>query len=448
VKLAAVLVALALAPVAAAPGKVVRVDHREPSIAPSRGPRTAPVTLELFFVPTYAATTRVRMYRALENLQAEHPTRIRLVYRVMLQNETMIPTAALEAQAQGKFTEFLDAIAAIRERPTRDKLFDVWKRLGLDASRLDYALSEHKPYQPVLDENGNRFERLHGGNPPNVFINSRPPRDSNSRPTTLAAVSIGDLTEQYKAAYQDALDKLDQGISVEDLPAVFDREALVTTQPIVVFSGPTDDDDSGPREPPLAKPPLELRGLPSMGHEDAGVPIVVLCSPTNAACRGQLEAAAHMQQLYPNDVRAVWAPWFDVAREDSADLAMLADAALCAETVGSGPDLAQSAGWRWVIESYKQISQNRGRRGPADAQIDVVATRAEVDSRRLATCRARIAGRSLEWIGAARRAGVRTSPAIVIGGRIYTGLNDRGVLQQLVEAELAPGVLGSWPTWQ
>ncbi len=426
-----------------APGKVVRVDHRAASIAPSRGPRTAPVTFELFFVPTHAAISRVRYYRQLEALQAAHPTRIRLVYRVMLQNETMVPTAALEAQAEGKFFEFLDAISLVRERPTRDKLFDLWKRLGLDASRLDYALSEHKPYQHVLDDNSNRFERLHGGNPPNILINSRPPAR-----TTLAAMSIGDLTEAYKIAYEAALDKLDQGIAPENLAAVFDREALVTTAPVVVFSGPTDDEDVGPRDPPLAKPPLEVRGLPSVGNESAAVRIVVLCSPTNAACRGQLEAAAHMQALYPDDVRAVWAPWFDVTREDSADLGMLADAAMCAETVGNGPDLAQSAGWRWVLEMYKQISLSHGRRTAADAQIDAVATRAEVDRRRLATCRARLAGRSLEWIGAARRAGVRTSPAIVVGGRIYAGLNDRAVLQQLVEAELAPGVLGSWPTWQ
>ena len=441
IALAAILVGLG--PAAAAPGKVVRVDHREPSIAPSRGPRTAPVTIELFFVPAQGATSRVRVYRELETLQAEHPTRIRLVYRVMLQNDMMLPTAALEAQAEGKFVEFLDAIASPRERPTRDKLFDLWKRLGLDPSRLAYALSEHKPYQHVLDDNANRFERLHGGNPPNILVNSRPPRG-----TTLSAMARSDLRDAYARAYEAALDKLDQGIAPETLAAVFDREALISDAPVVVSSGPTDDEDVGPRDPPLARPPLELRGLPSIGREDAAVPIVVLCSPTNAACKGQRDAAAHMQSLYPDEVRAVWAPWFDVAREDSADLGMLADAALCAETVGTGPDLAQSAGWRWVSEMYKQISLAHGRRTAADVQIDAVATRAEVDPRRLATCRARVAGRSLEWIGAARRAGVRTSPAIVVGGRIYAGLNDRALLQQLVEAELAPGVLGSWPTWQ
>lgn len=443
-KLLALAAVLALlAPAVAAPGKVVRVDHREPSIAPSRGSKTAPVTIELFFVPTNGAISRVRVYRGLEALQAEHPTRIRLVYRVMQQNDAMIPTAALEAQAEGKFPEFLDAIAMTRERPTRDKLMELWKRLGLDPGRLDYALSEHKPYQHVLDENANRFERMHGGNPPNVLINGRPPRG-----TTLSAMSLSDLHEAYEKAYGIALEHLDQGLDPDALGALYDREALTSDAPIVVFGGATEDDEVGRRDPPLAKPPLELRGLPSVGRETAVVPIVVLCSPTNAACRNQLEAAAHLQTLYPDDVRAVWAPWFDVTREDSADLGMLADAALCAETVGNGPDLAQSAGWRWVIEMYKQLGLARGKHFAADAQIDAVATRAEVDPRRLATCRARMAGHTLAWVTAARQAGVRASPAIVVGGRIYVGLNDRAVLQQLVEAALAPGVLGSWPTWQ
>ena len=47
---------------------------------------------------------------------------------------------------------------------------------------------------------------------------------------------------------------------------------------------------------------------------------------------------------------------------------------------------------------------------------------------------------------AARQSGVTSSPSVVIGGRIYPGLNDPTVIQQLVEAELAPGVLGRCAT--
>lgn len=420
----------------AAPGKVVRVEHREANAAPSKGPLAAPVTIELFFNPTAGARTR-RAFREVEALGAEHPTRIRLVYRVMLQNDPLLPTAALEAQAQGKFFEFLDALGNAPERPTRDKLFDLWKRLGLDPARLDYALSEHHPYQQVLDDNANRFERLHGGAPPNILVNSRPPRGQ-----TASTLSRVDLRELYKHAYDDALEKLDAGIALEDLPAVYDREAIGAAAPVIVFAGPTDDEDLGPRDaPPLLSPPLVLRGMPSLGRDGAGVTITVLCSPTNARCAGNLEMASHIQSLYPEDVRVTWAPWFDVQRDDTTELSLLADAALCAESVG------ESSGWRWVAETYRLIALAHGRHSEPEALIDSVAKRVDVDNRRLATCRAANAGRSLDWVAAARKSGIRTSPAIVVGGRAYPGLYDRAVLQQLVEAELAPGVLGAWPTW-
>jgi hypothetical protein len=59
-----------------------------------------------------------------------------------------------------------------------------------------------------------------------------------------------------------------------------------------------------------------------------------------------------------------------------------------------------------------------------------------------------MASSTLEWIAAARRSGVpRSNAAVVIGGRIYDGLSDQQVIHELVEAELAPGVLGSLPRW-
>ena len=59
-----------------------------------------------------------------------------------------------------------------------------------------------------------------------------------------------------------------------------------------------------------------------------------------------------------------------------------------------------------------------------------------------------MASSTLTWIADARRSGVpRANAAVVIGGRIYSGLTDQTLIQELVEAELAPGVLGSLPRW-
>jgi uncharacterized protein (DUF849 family) len=98
---------------------------------------------------------------------------------------------------------------------------------------------------------------------------------------------------------------------------------------------------------------------------------------------------------------------------------------------------------------YTQAARVRGKKPPADQLIDGVAATLDVDTRALSACRARLAGATLTWIAGARRSGVpRAASAVVIGGRIYTGLTDQTLIQELVEAELAPGVLGSLPRWR
>jgi hypothetical protein len=98
---------------------------------------------------------------------------------------------------------------------------------------------------------------------------------------------------------------------------------------------------------------------------------------------------------------------------------------------------------------YAQAARVHGKKPAADKLIDAVAAKLDIDGRTLSACRARIAGRTLNWIGEARRSGApRAQTAVVIGGRIYTGLSDQTLIQELVEAELAPGVLGSLPRWQ
>jgi hypothetical protein len=81
--------------------------------------------------------------------------------------------------------------------------------------------------------------------------------------------------------------------------------------------------------------------------------------------------------------------------------------------------------------------------------LDKIADKLRVDRRAFATCRAQLAGTSIAWIEAARRAGVRVTPSTVVGGRVYGPIIDHTTLQLLVEAELAPGILGeAAPTWR
>ncbi len=441
---------LALARSDAAPtGGVIRVEHRAPTTLPTRGPPAAPVTIELFFTP--GAGSRIAAYRNVEKLQADHPNRIRLVYRIVKGNgNARLHYAVLEAYAEGKFDAFMDALNKSRITSFTDQaLLELGKSVGVDPTRLGIVIGNPPAaYDRVLDGNSHRLrQRVRGGTTPNALFNGRRPQ------TQLAALSMQDLEREYLAAKDAAEDLIDRGADPRALAAAFDAESPPAPASIIVAAGQTDDTvDDVPTIPPLATPALELAGMPSIGRSDAPVTIAVLCNPTSPNCAAAMRTARLTQDVFSDDVRVVWAPFFDVSREDAGDLSLLSDAALCAEQVGTSSevdfDSPSSAGWRWV-ETMLGESSLRRRRVPADQLIDKVAEKLHVDHHAFATCRAQLAGTSLAWIEDARRAGVRTSPSTVVDGRVYPAITDIGTLQLLVEAELAPGFLGeAAPAWR
>jgi len=452
------LVLIATAAAAAPPtGEVVRVEHRDPTTAPTRGPTNALVTIELFFAPRVNMAARLPAYRYLEKLQARHPTRVRLIYRIMKRasDGPQLLAAAFEAHAQGKFDDFMDALHQQRTNMSREELLALAKRLGLDPERLEQAIKEDR-YRDILDANERRFDRLHGGNAPNVLFNGKPPRPGTSigslRWNESLDPSQNDFERELGDAYDRALDLLDHGVDPRALQQAFDDQALRSTQPVVppAAGGGVDDlDDS--LDHPLANPPLRLAGLPSFGKPDAkgAIPVVVLCKPSDQGCANTLRWLRSKQEMFSDEVRLVWAPFFDVTEDKAADLAMLGDAALCAEQIGSSPDeINTSPGWRWVTKQLEHSMKAHGRQVPAEKVIDTVAAELELDSGRLSACRARMANTTLDWVAAARRAGITKAPALVIGGRIYETIPSQEVTQQLIEAELAPGVLGEIaPGW-
>jgi hypothetical protein len=435
---------LPTAPAAAAPGHIERVEHRDPVSAPSRGPASALVTIEVFFVP--GSGMPVGALRLLEQLQDRHPARIRLIYRVLKSGSSLlVPSAALEAYTEGKFFELMDELGKQRGVLKMEDLVELARRVGVDPQRVAVA-SRNDHYRDVLEANQHRFERLHGGATPSALFNASPSK------VALGTITAADLDREYEAAYEHALDKLDRGFTPDQLAAAFDDEALHDAQPVVQSPGGADDDaERSPLDHPLATPPLRLDRLPSLGKPGiaAAVPIVLLCRPNDPACANLLRVAEPAVRLYPEDVRVVWAPWFDVGRDDAAELTLLGDATLCAEAIGSNQgELTTSPGWVWVKEMYAQVARGRGKKVTGAQLLDDVSAKLDVDTRALSACRARLAGATLAWIAEARRSGVpRSNAAVVIGGRIYSGLSDPTLILELVEAELAPGVLGSLPGW-
>jgi hypothetical protein len=426
------------------PGSVVRVEHRDLDTAPSLGPASAPVTIELFFQPITNAQLRLPSYRAIKRLWENHQTRIRVIYRVMKRGgQVQLPTAVLEAHAQGKFFEMMEELHTNRSAAAlgRPEVLELGRKIGMDVPRLAAAIQNDR-YHDALEANDRRQERLMRGQAslPSALFNTRPPRSS------LAAMSDGELEREYNDAYERAMELLDRGVERRHLMEAFDALVLRGTQPFVISTGPTDDDAGGDAtDHKLASPPLQLAGLPSFGKPDARapMPVVILCRPNDSQCGNSMQQLRKLQDAFADDIRLVWAPWFDVSRDDAADLTLLGDAALCAEQVGSSPnELNASPGWRWIDKQLQRANRSRGRRSSAEKLIDEVTAEVDIDPQQLSACRARLANTTLDWIDRARRSGVTRSPALVIGGRIYEGIPDPAVIQQLVEAELAPGVLG------
>lgn len=439
-------------------GAVVRVEHRDPSALPSKGPANALVTIEVFFAP--GPQSRVPAVALLEQLQAKHPTRIRIVYRIIKSGtQARTPYAGLEAHAQGKYFEFIEALHKELSRTNRQSLLDkdlieIAKKVGIDIDRFSDAIKGTEAYDKVLEANERRrTQRLRGPPaPPNVLFNGRAPQTQLSGNNTPR---MDDLEREYRVAKDLAEDLLDRGADRSALADAFDQVAPRPSE-ITVQSGRTDEElGDEPLRTALATPALDLRGLPAYGPLEVSTTIAVLCSPTSSNCSGPMRIARMVQDLYPSQVRVVWAPYFDLMRDDAADLSLLGDAALCAEKVGTRAEdrdatnlqkSSESPGWRWV---EAMLGENGRRRIAPDKLIDKIADKLRVDQRAFAACRAQLAGASIAWIEAARRSGVRTSPSTVVGGRIYGPIDDRQTLQYLVEAELAPGVLGeAAPSWR
>jgi protein-disulfide isomerase len=442
-----------LGPASANPGEVVRVEHHDPHAVPSRGPTYAPVTIELFFVP--GQSTRSQLLKVFETLQAEHPTRVRLIYRVLKRNQATLALAALEAHAQGKFFELVDLLGNQRANPTKEQLVKLAGDIGVDRTRLELALDPKQPYgdvlNVVLDDNQTRLDRLlPRTSPPAVLFNGRPPGSALGSLTGEPAK----LKTEYERAYNASLEQLDRGSDPHQLAQVFDRTALAIAAAIPpgnIQPGPPDEgSEEVPTDHPLAAPSLEVRGLPTYGSAKAPYAITVLCIPTSQNCKTPMSAAKNTQRLFPRQVRIVLASFFDVSRDDAAALGQLGDAALCAEQIGTvgGDGFAtgwddESPGWRWADAVLRATARGGGRKVDPDQLIDRVVASLKLDSHKMSACRAKIAGATFERITAARHAGIKTTPSVVIGGRIYAGgITDQAHWQNLVEAELAPGALG------
>src|SRR5437588_8697413 len=152
-----IAIALLCASAVARADHIARVAHRPAGDVPAIGPTDALVTVELFFIP--GAVQSKAPYQALVELQARHPRRMRLVLRPLSrQGMILVPEAVMEAHAQGKFFELLDAVTAAGRSLSKQEVLALAAQVGVDAARVSSAWDDER-HKAELDANEARRQR-------------------------------------------------------------------------------------------------------------------------------------------------------------------------------------------------------------------------------------------------------------------------------------------------
>jgi protein-disulfide isomerase len=410
--------------------RVVVVHHEPPADAPILGPRFAPVTIELFFDPEDHRSAG--LHENLARLQARHPRRLRLVYRVVSRTSrprvTDALAAAREAHAQGRFGEFLEAyFEGSRQRPRRLALPEIAESAGLDLARLNEALASNRHQEAIFRDHyhGRRY-RVRGI--PGILVNGTP---HGAR----ELANLDALEAVYAEGHDRARRLLADGVP---LSLLYERllAEVVASQPVPDIGVGTVDGLARGEQPPAAPPPLlggavDTGGPHTRGPEDARVVLVFYCSLQSRNCKQQSDTIEELRAAYPDELRVVFKHLFDEEDQAQPQARRLHEASLCADE--------QGAFW----DFYDRIYSRHVRRLDDDYILRQLEGLDTVDVERLTECMD--AGRHAEAVEdhlvGAHRLGVTLTPSVVLGGRLYIGVHTFDELRSLIDLELAPGIL-------
>jgi protein-disulfide isomerase len=435
-----VLVALTLlagtstaAPARDPAGRVERVEHVRTDGAPALGPSAAPVTIELFgnLGDGYATGA---LHGLVRELARRHPARVRVIYRLIAggpaANEHIL--VALEAHAQGRFFELVDRLyAATRRSPRAADLPDLAAAAGLDRARVAQALDVAHGSELLRERiagvraNNYRRRRFQVRRVPGLLV--------NGVAYDRRVSSIEELEEIYDQAYGVAMARLDDGVALEELyPRLLDERGRALPEPP---SGPGAIDGFELEEPNERDPGrtvhLDRRRGELLGRPDAPVRLTFFCNLQTRPCAQAALALDELRAAYPDEVSVVFRDLVDPADEAQADATRYAVAARCAGRSGRFEDvydllLRRSSSTPLGLAGLVELAAERG-----------------LDRRRFRACMADPAGpRAIaRERAAARREGVRRTPALVLGGRLYLGARSYDELAWRVDRLLDPGVL-------
>jgi protein-disulfide isomerase len=388
------LTARASAQVAIETGRAYELRRVAPPEAPLRGPRFALVTIEEF--ACFPCPPSVEIQPALRGALSRYGDRVRLLFHNFPQAQfagaEVAAEAAHEAEAEGRFWPYHDALFARAGKIDRDDLVRAAVEVGMDAARLERALMDGRHREAVRVEEGRARGRSIRESP-TLLVNG----------TVLAGAGAArDLEPAIAEAMGRARDALARGVPLERL-----FEALV-----------------GGHGRQVLREQVVLGRAPVRGPSRARVTLVLfgdLADPQTGAALARIEG---LRAAHPDDVRLAFRHGAGTQIVSDA----VAQAAVEAQAQGRFWDLAE----RLRIPPVDRPGLERAARL---AGLDPVALRAALAD-----------GRHQAAVEADRAEALRLAVehgALFVNGRRVSPLCDEDELRALIDEERRGGFLGN-----
>ncbi len=404
------------------------IEGAQSSALPTIGPANAPVTIEYFL--NLSNTLSGRIHRSLVELAKRHPRRLRVVYRLTEtreQSTNLAQTFGQEAFEQGRFFEFLDAYYGEAQRYPQSKDYpDVAAAAGLNYQRVVDAI-ENMRHDDVLAANHFYWRRMRVATVPGILINGKEvPRNAG----------LETLESLYDAAYLEVQNMLAKGVAADQ---VYERlvQIEIDAEARPRFSGVLDGEpiDDPPRVPMAVSMAPLLRGTHRKGPEDAKVPLVFICHLQSLLCRTMSRQLESILMAYPSEVRLIFHALFDDEQPGQDRARLMHEAALCADE--------QGAFWEYYEHAFDHQQRLNFDQSLAIELAASPALDLQMDSFESCLESGRQAERVEEELELVRKAGVAHTPALAIGGLLYSGRLHFDDIRWLVDNELRAGIFES-----